>query len=589
MRSDWMPLSASALVIGVMALVFGSLLNPADGRGELRRHHADRHPGGRPLARHGGHVLRLVRRAHARPAVGAVAVHDARTAASVCSRSRVFSIGVIGTSGYAMLLVFFRALVKAGAVEDAKLEQVTSDNGLEHLPLRLDRGLLRRAALLAIALFLAKQTPTWMPIAAAGLRRAVPVQRADRQGRPGRPGDGPRGGVHRHRDRRGQPGAQQRRRGPRAQLLPPRRVASRAPAAGRTRSARGVRVHRTSGQPGRPAHRAQPAGDRHDHEAADAQLVHQRVRALRSPRRRPGSGRTAPRRAARARRGPPARSAPRGRPARPGSPGRIHQLGHDLDAEDRALRPRQVRQQRGRPARAAAHVEHLVAGRGPRAARAGAARSSAGCWSGRGRSRAAGRGRRTASPWGRNRRAAASRAKASTMRCVGHGSAVTHRRPGAGLGGLDVAVLGRGRGGQPLEQPPGGLRHLGDGRSNASWLACEGRVAPLTLRTYCSAAAWTSSRVAGGSKLWRVRMLRHMPPSYAGPPAGRLRPTRQPRSRSARPGRRWPLGRRRRGRVRTARPPSGGASTTGRVQRAVRTDAQGDQLARCRCSSSPRT
>ena len=30
MRSDWIPLSASALVIGVMALVFGSLLNPAD-------------------------------------------------------------------------------------------------------------------------------------------------------------------------------------------------------------------------------------------------------------------------------------------------------------------------------------------------------------------------------------------------------------------------------------------------------------------------------------------------------------------------------------------------------------------------------
>ncbi len=29
MRSEWIPLSASALVIGVMALVFGNLLNPA--------------------------------------------------------------------------------------------------------------------------------------------------------------------------------------------------------------------------------------------------------------------------------------------------------------------------------------------------------------------------------------------------------------------------------------------------------------------------------------------------------------------------------------------------------------------------------
>jgi len=29
MRFDWVPWSASALVIGVMSLVFGSLLNPA--------------------------------------------------------------------------------------------------------------------------------------------------------------------------------------------------------------------------------------------------------------------------------------------------------------------------------------------------------------------------------------------------------------------------------------------------------------------------------------------------------------------------------------------------------------------------------
>ena len=46
--------------------------------------------------------------------------------------------------------------------------------------------------------------------------------------------------------------------------------------------------------------------------------------------------------------------------------------------------------------------------------------------------------------------------------------------------------------------------------SNASALACEGFVDPLTLRTYCSAAAWISSSLAGGSKLWSVLMFRHM-------------------------------------------------------------------------------
>ena len=50
-------------------------------------------------------------------------------------------------------------------------------------------------------------------------------------------------------------------------------------------------------------------------------------------------------------------------------------------------------------------------------------------------------------------------------------------------------------------------------RANGSSFACEGFVKPLILRTYCSAASRTSSSVADGSKLNRVWMFRHMPPS----------------------------------------------------------------------------
>src|SRR4051795_9994868 len=46
--------------------------------------------------------------------------------------------------------------------------------------------------------------------------------------------------------------------------------------------------------------------------------------------------------------------------------------------------------------------------------------------------------------------------------------------------------------------------------SKASAFACEGLVEPLILRTYWSAEAWISSSVAGGSKLWRVRMFLHI-------------------------------------------------------------------------------
>ena len=49
-------------------------------------------------------------------------------------------------------------------------------------------------------------------------------------------------------------------------------------------------------------------------------------------------------------------------------------------------------------------------------------------------------------------------------------------------------------------------------RANAASFAFEGLAAPLSLRTYWSAASWISSAVAGGSKLWSVLMFRHIPP-----------------------------------------------------------------------------
>jgi hypothetical protein len=49
-------------------------------------------------------------------------------------------------------------------------------------------------------------------------------------------------------------------------------------------------------------------------------------------------------------------------------------------------------------------------------------------------------------------------------------------------------------------------------RANASSLARDGRVVPLSLRTNCSAEARISSSVAGGSKFASVLMFRHMIP-----------------------------------------------------------------------------
>lgn len=163
MRSDWIPLSASALVIGVMALVFGSLLNPSDAdssSAETMRVVAQE--GGRWLGMSVMYFGSSVALTLGLPSILSLFTRRGRRTGLVAVA--VFSVGVIGTSGYAMLLVFFRALVKVGAIEDAKLEQVTADNGLSIFLYGWIAGFYLGLLLLAVALFLAKQTPTWVPV-----------------------------------------------------------------------------------------------------------------------------------------------------------------------------------------------------------------------------------------------------------------------------------------------------------------------------------------------------------------------------------------------------------------------------------------
>lgn len=89
---------------------------------------------------------------------------------------------------------------------------------------------------------------------------------------------------------------------------------------------------------------------------------------------------------------------------------------------------------------------------------------------------------------------------------------------GPGLLGLLVAVLRRNGGREIVQQVSRRVGDLGDGAVEDLLIRLEGLVVPAILRTYCSAAACTSSFVAAGSKLWRVWMFRHMPTRYARVP-----------------------------------------------------------------------
>ena len=83
-------------------------------------------------------------------------------------------------------------------------------------------------------------------------------------------------------------------------------------------------------------------------------------------------------------------------------------------------------------------------------------------------------------------------------------------RPGAGLCGLDFAVAGRGVGDEGGEQLVRRMGHLVHRPVEGELVRLGGWAKPLSLRTNWSADARISSSVAGGSKLCRVLMLRHM-------------------------------------------------------------------------------
>ena len=153
--------------------------------------------------------------------------------------------------------------------------------------------------------------------------------------------------------------------------------------------------------------------------------------------------------------------------------------------------------------------ELLVGHRHPR--RASPGRGSRGCrsrWRARRRSAPPAAGSRSSAERLRRPRRSSSPGRPGGER---GSSGVAQRRPGPRLLGLDLAVLRRRGGDQVVEQVLGEVGDLArpPGRRPPGWPG-DGLVVPLTLRTYCSAAAVTSSRVAGGSKLFSGRMLRHM-------------------------------------------------------------------------------
>ena len=162
MRNDWVPWSASALVVGAMSLVFGTLLNPQQqGSSPSRTLQVVDQASGRYLAMAVMYFFASLALTLGLPAV--LSLFERRGRRLGLLAVGVFTIGTIGTCGYAMLGVFFRALVVVGALRGGELDAVAQDKGLKVFLFGWIAGFYLGLLLIAVALFVARTVPRWVP------------------------------------------------------------------------------------------------------------------------------------------------------------------------------------------------------------------------------------------------------------------------------------------------------------------------------------------------------------------------------------------------------------------------------------------
>jgi hypothetical protein len=161
MRTDWVPYSASALVIGAMSMVLGALLNPLSGNGRAAETlRIAQQEDGRWLAMAVMYFLASVFLTLGLPALLSLFVQRGRSLGLIAVG--VFSVGAIGLSGFAMLMVFMRTLVIRDLIKTTSLDRMTNDLGLSIFLYGWIAGFYLGILLIAVALVVARKTPVWV-------------------------------------------------------------------------------------------------------------------------------------------------------------------------------------------------------------------------------------------------------------------------------------------------------------------------------------------------------------------------------------------------------------------------------------------
>ena len=160
-QTDWVPVSAALLVTGAMALSFAALLSPTGGSDSSETFHLVQEHDERWLVVSVIYFLASVTLTLGLPS--ALTLFESKGRRLGMVSGVVLAVGFIGTAGYAMLLVFFRALVITGAIRSQGIDEVTHENGLSVFLYGWVAAFYLGELLLAGALLRAGTTPRWVP------------------------------------------------------------------------------------------------------------------------------------------------------------------------------------------------------------------------------------------------------------------------------------------------------------------------------------------------------------------------------------------------------------------------------------------
>ncbi|GAA4708632.1 hypothetical protein [Nocardioides conyzicola] len=161
MKTDWLPFSAALLLTGALALALGTILLPSSDSTTDTLHIVE-DQGGVWLCVAAIYFLAAVCLTLGLPSI--LTLFDQRGRVLALVSAVVLEFGFIGTAGYAMLMVFFRALVRTNTIVDKGLDDIANDAGLRIFLYGWIAGFFLGELLLAIALLRARTVPRWVPL-----------------------------------------------------------------------------------------------------------------------------------------------------------------------------------------------------------------------------------------------------------------------------------------------------------------------------------------------------------------------------------------------------------------------------------------